>query len=143
MCACRVETNIPTHLRARLRDQTRRCPQARQHHEKYSRSHRDLHQSLHKFSSSSLLLQRGLVTKREPRTESSKFLLCAPGAVRGSTKILNRLPHIIPRFFQLRRRSGIGITLEKNSRANAMPVQSLLERRAKYLALERVRTNVR
>src|ERR1700756_4683626 len=72
-----------------------------------------------------------LFAQRKPRADSSKFLLCTPWTIGRSGKILYRSPHIITRLLQLCAGLGISIAFLENKRANAVPVQSLLERRAK------------
>lgn len=51
------------------------------------------------FFRSCARLNISILIKRDPRSESSEFLLCAPRGFGRSAKFLYRLPHIIERFF--------------------------------------------
>src|SRR5206468_867571 len=81
--------------RAKTEDRVHMCRPLQPLHEKFSRSHRYRSQLPCESSSPPNRSQRKVVTKRKPRGESGKFLLCTPWTVGRSREILYRSPHII------------------------------------------------
>src|SRR5262249_11489183 len=59
-----------------------------------------------------------ILTKGDPPSDSSEFLLGAPGTPGKPAKILYRLLHVMDRFFQLRSRCRVSIAFKKNGGAN-------------------------